>query len=136
MPDRPSTRLAEALSALEAARATSEPARELDLFGPVADVDPIMRAIASVADHAGEAWRAQALAIVERVARALPELTIEDVAPHVELTVDRRALGAVMIEAKRRGWIVPEGYVTSNAERHHKPIRLWRSRLHRAEAAS
>jgi hypothetical protein len=136
MPNRPSARLTEALSALEVARATSDPAPKLDLFGPPADLEPVMGAIESVAEHAGEEWKAQALAVVERVARALPELTVEDVAPLVEATVDMRALGAIMLTAKRRGWIVAAGYVAAGAERHAKPIRLWRSRLYRSEVAS
>jgi hypothetical protein len=134
MPSRSSARLNEALAALDAARARQEVGRELDLFGPPADLAPVARAIESVTEHAGPEWRYEALAVVERAARAQSELTVEDIAPHVPPTIDRRALGGVMVEAKRRGWLEPLGYVSSGAERHHKPIRLWRSRIHRVEA--
>lgn len=120
MPSRPSTRLLEAQAALNAHRALEGPP---DLFS----------VIESVGANAGEDWNAHALAVVENVARSRPELTVEDVAPHVQETVDRRALGAVMLTAKRKGWLEPLGYVNAGIERHAKPIRLWRSRLYKAE---
>jgi hypothetical protein len=111
-------RLLEAQAALASYRDTHA---QPDLFS----------AIESVADHAGEPWKEQAIAVLEHVARERPELTVEDVAPLVEVTVDMRALGAIKLTGKRRGWLEPLGYVNANAERHRKPIRLWRSRLYR-----
>jgi hypothetical protein len=52
MSNRPSPRLTEALAALDAARGNREAPRELDLFGPPANVDPVIRAIECVAVHA------------------------------------------------------------------------------------
>jgi hypothetical protein len=81
--------------------------------------------------HEGDAWRGGALAVVCEVARERPELTIEDVSPRVGATLDPRALGRGMVEAKRRGWVSAAGYVNLGSERHGKPICLWRSSLWR-----
>lgn len=124
MSPRPSTRLREAQAAIASYRAqqAAQPDQP-DLFSTLA-------AIESVAEHAGDEWRTAALEVVQRVARSRPTLTIEDVAPLVPDTPDRRALGYVMLAAKTSGWLEALGYVNSGAERHGKPIRLWRSRLH------
>jgi hypothetical protein len=114
-----SGRLSEAAGALEDYR-RSKQVEQPDLFS----------AIESVAEHAGGEWRDHALEVVRNVACSRELFTVEDVAPLVGATIDRRALGAVMLTAKRRGWIQPEGYVNAGAERHAKPIRQWRSQLY------
>src|SRR5262245_29553274 len=97
MSGRSSARLRDARAALDGFR-QKRVVRQPDLFS----------AIESVADHAGAPWQEHALAVVERVARERAELTVEDISPHVEPTIDMRALGAIMLTAKRRGWLVAE----------------------------
>jgi hypothetical protein len=66
---------------------------------------------------------------VRDLARTHDEFTVEDIAPLVQATYDLRALGGIMLQAKRHGWIEAAGYVNSGRARHGKPIRCWRSRL-------
>jgi len=88
--------------------------------------------IESVTDNAGPVWRDHALAAVRKAAELHPELTVDDVHPHLSMPcLEPRALGGVMRVAARRRWIVSSGgwRVSTRPETHRRPLRVWRSRL-------
>jgi hypothetical protein len=115
-----SRRLNEAVAALEDyRRAKAEP----NLFD----------AIERVAEHAGSIWRLEALNALEELARTRETLTVEYLSPLCSTTYDRRALGGILREGKRRRWIEAAGYVNAGAERHGRPVMLWRSLIFRGE---
>ena len=92
------------------------------------------QAIAQVHHNADPAWKAAALDAVEMLHRLRLEFTSDDVwlfmeERHMPLPHERRALGAIMVAAARRGWIEPsDRHVASERpEAHARPIRIWRS---------
>ena len=86
--------------------------------------------IEQVTANAGEVWRLDALNALQELARTRPTLTIEHLSPLCGATHDRRALGGILTEGKRRGWIENGGLVYAGAERHGRPIVQWHSRLY------
>ena len=86
--------------------------------------------ILAVAENAGEVWRAEALRALEHLALTRATLTVEDLSPLVGPTYDRRALGSVLLEGARRGWIQRGGWVTGNQDRHGRAVRQWHSWLY------
>ena len=87
-------------------------------------------AIESVTDNAGSVWVEQVIDVIVTVAKALPELTIDDVVrAGVPSTYDARALGGAMRKAASRGFIVStKSYRPSERiERHYSPVLKWRS---------
>jgi len=117
-------RLREAVASLAAHRRAKAEAQP-DLFS----------AIASVVEHAGNAWRVATLDAIVTVAQRKPVLTVEDLDGLVPPTVDLRALGGMMLEAQRHGYIRKAGWVTSGRERHGRPVREWVSLIFRDGAA-
>lgn len=92
--------------------------RQPDLFSAPTWADP---------QSPGERWLADALEIVRTAAESRESFTVEDLT--FSSTPDARAVGAVMRQAARRGWITNAGYVTSGRERHGRPVVLWISKL-------
>jgi hypothetical protein len=131
-----SDRLAEAQEALAAHRAGGKADAvdlALDLFSPPADLQA-QAAIERVADHAGPVWRDEVLDVIEHLARRQDVLIADDVWTELEqrgqgLTYDRRALGAVLREACKRGFIEATPDYAPSARRHSSPLRVWRSCL-------
>lgn len=77
-------------------------------------------------------WRREAIGAIRRVAERQPELTTDDVlaaAPDLELTVEPRAWGPVMLYAAKDGLIAPTDRYAPSSRRQsnarHK--RVWRS---------
>ena len=112
---------------------------QIDLFAarrdreaPKAAAKARDRAIDQVERHADDEWMKLALQFVERVARAVPTFSPDDVwALGLPTTREPRAFGAVMQKAKRAGFCEPTiGFVTSKREKvHATPIRVWRSKI-------
>lgn len=74
-------------------------------------------------------WREAALEEVRRVAGRTDTFTVADldVPDHAQ---DARAVGNVLLEAARRGWIeATDRYASGGAARHGRPVRVWRSKL-------
>ena len=89
-------------------------------------------AIARARDHAPTDWYERALQAVQALARRLYEFTTDEVWAEVkEHPPEPRALGAVMEEARRNGWITRTDRTRKSVRRdcHGRPVRLWQSRL-------
>ena len=93
-------------------------------------------ALAAVAAHADRQWKDIALSIVRHIASVLPELTTDNVwlalSETLAHTPEPRAIGAIMLQAARRGWIAPTDRVvkTVRPEAHKRPIAIWKSLLY------
>jgi hypothetical protein len=91
--------------------------------------------MARVDEHANEAWKAAAQRAVLEAARALPQLTADDVMARIDpstKTRDRRALGPVMTRAAKAGWIEQADVLPvkcGRPSRHAAPITVWKSLL-------
>ena len=143
---RPSARVTDALAAFEEHRRQrqNEPASLFDAIRPVDDPGPSATALAdaairAVADHAGTVWMNKCIAVIAVVAHRLTTLTVDDVADEgVPACYDKRAVGAAMREAARRGLIRRTGeYQKSRRpERHSSPVMRWESLLCAERAAS
>jgi hypothetical protein len=83
--------------------------------------------IASVADHAGLVWKEAALRELRALAETRQHFTVEHLSPRVPATTDLRALGAILREGAKRGWIIAEGWTPGDRTRHGRPVRVWRS---------
>src|SRR5437868_118300 len=73
----------------------------------------LFTALESVLDHAGDVWRDQALDALRLVAESMTEFSVADVT--FPPTIDNRAVGAILVEGKRRGWMKPIGYMGGGA---------------------
>lgn len=86
-------------------------------------------AIARADEHADEAWKARAEAVVLLLARMRQTFTADDVwaymtAHHQESTHEPRALGAVITRLAKANKIRKVGY-TPSKRRHAAPIAVW-----------
>ncbi len=52
---------------------------------------------------------------------------VEDLDQHLPPTVDRRAVGWVLRQGARNGWMHATGYVNGGPSRHGRPVVLWQS---------
>jgi len=104
----------------------------------VNDIDPIageiakLEGVAHAETGSGAEWQALALAHVKRLAESHAFLVSDDLwASGLTEPGDSRALGAVMVKAKRLGYVAPtlQFVLTHQVSRHHAPIRVWRSKL-------
>jgi hypothetical protein len=103
---------------------------QLDLLAALAARD---EALARVEQHANDAWKAEAMRAVVRVARERGRFTTDDVWQALGGldvgTHEPRAMGAVMRQAARNGWVrATDEYVKSGrAACHARPLRVWES---------
>lgn len=103
---------------------------QFDLFKARAERDAAM---ASVDANANERWKAEALAVITRLAQDHGELTSDDVMielgknPRI-VVHDPRALGPVMLYAVKLGIIEKTGQYQQSIRRHATPIPIWRKR--------
>jgi len=92
-------------------------------------------AVQRVEDNADEEWKRAALEQVRAVAQRQQTLTVDDVQARMQIldvtTHEGRAMGAVMLEARRRGWIESTGRTTQSKQKqcHAGPRTVWRSLL-------
>ena len=103
---------------------------QLDLLAALAARD---EAIQRVDEHASDAWKAEAMRAVVRVARERRRFTTDDVWAVLgeSGTHEPRAMGAIMLQAARDGWVrATDDYVRSNRVAcHARPLRVWESAL-------
>jgi predicted ATPase len=88
-------------------------------------------AVAKAAKHAERerpGWMKKALESVRRYALTHDRFLAEQVGLSVPAKADRRATGAIMPEAARRGWIARDGYATDSWG---APKTCWRSLIHK-----
>lgn len=94
------------------------------------------QALEQVELNADDAWKTAAMQAVHDAARALAELTTDDVLAILNTqpvaTHEGRALGPVMLRASERGWIENTGRVKKSlaVSRHRAPKTIWRSRIY------
>ena len=87
-----------------------------------------------VAHNASPDWKEEALAVLARVAKTMPELTTDDVWHLVkEVTHEPRAMGPVMKAGATAGIIeaTDRFKLTDRPSRHRAPVRVWRSLVYR-----
>lgn len=107
-------------------------AEQTDIFAALAEAEK-ERAIAQALAGTDVPWRERVLCHIETLAHLRPTVTTDEVWAMVgDWTVkEPRALGALMREAARRGWIVAtDSYRPSERiECHRRPVRVWRSQV-------
>jgi len=94
-------------------------------------------AIRRVAVAANSDWKEAMLSIVHSLAKTRGKFSADDAFAEFNLlkvkptTQDPRAMGWVMLQAVRNGWIVRTGEFveTNRVSCHNAPIRIWRSLL-------
>lgn len=88
-----------------------------------------------VEENAQERWKRIALGAAHHVALHKDFFTVDDVQEVLQTkdveTHDGRAMGPVMLEARRRGWIESTRTTVQTTQKHchASPTTLWRSRL-------
>lgn len=93
-------------------------------------------AVARVDRHAPEDWKQEARAVVSRLCHEQAELTTDDVWDRMtRRPPEPRALGAVMVWARNRGFIAAtdEMRESERPEAHRNPKRVWKSLVYRLE---
>jgi len=106
---------------------------------PGEEVDETGAAIGQADAHANDAWRELARGAVYRVAQQLEWFNSEDVWRDIQtqastaVTHDHRAMGPVMLYARRCGWIEKVD-ATRPAQQmaHNRPMQIWRSLIYGA----
>lgn len=85
------------------------------------------RAIDIVEANMPNDWREEASRIIFRLARTCDEFTTDEVWAGLSQPPEPRALGAVMRQAQRDGWIRPTDRVRNSVrvECHARPVRVW-----------
>lgn len=96
-----------------------------------------MTRAANKAERVQDGWNARALDAVRTFAESHPFFLVEDVRKtcHEPAQADGRAWGAIITEAKRRGWISHGGFAAASSS-NNSPKVLWRSNIYDAKAAS
>lgn len=104
-------------------------------LGEIRDVTN--EAIAQSFENAQDPWKEYAMHCVSVIAKKMPEFTVNDVRPLVEAspytTQDKRAMGAVIKAAQKRGWIKPSGEVRVNKTGHGTQMTVWESNIYGEE---
>lgn len=111
-----------------------------NLFDLAAGLEARDAAMEQVAANAEPGWNTEALSTCHAVATRLPRLATDDLwEAGLPPTRENRALGPIMREACRRGWIVPldgEDRKSKCKWQHGRPLQLYRSLIWRPAVAS
>jgi hypothetical protein len=106
------------------------------LFDVPAAIEARNQAIEQVETNAQPTWKLHCEAAIRWLAKTRPEFTTDDVwelmnqrlnpMPH-----EPRAIGAMMTNAAKAGWIAPTDRYTPSArpECHRRPVKIWKSLL-------
>ena len=92
-------------------------------------------AMEAAEENAYQKWKAEALKTIRRVALEMDFFTVDRVQELMQLTKldthDNRAMGPMMLEARRRGWIESTRQTVQSTQKHchANPRTLWRSKL-------
>lgn len=108
----------------------------LSLFDSIASEQARDEAVTAVEIHHA-AWVKSALLAVYQVAVRQQTLTTDDVwKVIIEKPREGRAMGAVMVKARKMHWIEPTSQfvATEKVSQHRQPIRKWRSLVWREAA--
>jgi hypothetical protein len=87
----------------------------------------IMRAEYAASDD----WKSEAMCVIWAVAKSQPNLTTDDVWDLLAEAREPRAMGAMMKNAQREGWIRPLSTwaLSRRPICHCRPVRMWQSLL-------
>ena len=97
----------------------------------IAASEETRRAIKQVEENADEAWKEEALAAVRATCEALPEFISDDVWERgLDSTREDRALGPVLMKAKKEGWCVKTDRLRPSVRSHLSGKPVWRSLLY------
>ena len=114
----------------------------LPLFDIQAGEELKEAAIQRVGENADPMWFIMALGAALECAQTAEEFTTDRVwallaRREVRDTPEPRAMGAVMRAAAVKGWVYATDRTRSSAraECHRRPVRVWKSRIYKAEAA-
>lgn len=106
-----------------------------DLFSLAAARASRDAAIEQVEENADDRWKRVALETVRQVAQEKDFFVSDDIQKKLKLlpvaTHENRALGAVMMKARKLGWIESTGRYVQSAQKqcHANTVTLWRSLL-------
>lgn len=79
----------------------------------------------------GSIWMAEAMETIERVARAQPELTVNDIwKAGLSQPSCNRAIGAAMRRAKQAGMILATDKRRPSLQTHMSPVMVWQSLMY------
>lgn len=106
-------------------------ARQAFKHDATAALDAAEEAIERVGAAAPIEWKSEALEVVRLIASTNSEFTTDDIWPYLSEPPEPRAMGWVMAQAARDGWIrKTDRTVQSHREEcHARPIRVWKSNL-------
>lgn len=90
-------------------------------------------ALEQVEEAADDDWKEEALAAVERTCMALPEFISDDVwtTGGLESTREDRALGPILLQARRLGWCEKTDRLRPSRRSHLSGKPVWRSLVRR-----
>ena len=88
-------------------------------------------AIARAEYAASSEWRSEAMTVIYAVAKSQPNLTTDDVRDMLPEAREPRAMGALMKNAAKEGWIRPLSTwaLSRRPICHRRPVRVWQSLL-------
>jgi hypothetical protein len=97
-----------------------------------AAIESLQLALDLVEEGADPDWKVAALAAVEKTCKELREFISDDVwrTGGLDLTRENRALGPVILTARRLGWCDKTGRYLSSTRSHLRPMPIWRSHLY------
>jgi hypothetical protein len=81
------------------------------------------------AERIESGWKSTALEVLRVYSLGHETFLAEDVGIHVPPGADPRSVGAVLQDARRRGWITPAGYAPANSSNRSPKVR-WRSLIY------
>lgn len=90
-------------------------------------------------DAAEQAWRRTALVILCETCVTMRQFTVNDFRGRIKdsgvVTHDNRAMGGLMKNAERMGWIRKSGNAIPSKVGHKVPIQIWESRIYQEPSA-
>lgn len=111
---------------------TSQSPYQPSLFDIQAETE---RALQAVELHAEDAWKEHALEAVERTCRRLERFISDDIWDGgLESTREDRALGPILLKARKLGWCVKTGELRASKRSHLSGKPVWKSLLFEARA--
>lgn len=101
---------------------------------PFEAIEETLECIRQVEEHATDDWKQQALNAVEATCRRLETFISDDVwESGLKATSEDRALGPMLIVARKAGWCQKTDRVRSSKRSHMSGKPVWRSLIYKGE---